>query len=81
MTWRRLKERPGPVGAGVVELKRGGARRGRWRAVVMGQIIPGVPVWRTGAESRLPGLAYVVFPGNVGGNDALVVVHEKFRQS
>ena len=50
------------------------------RAVVMGQIIPGVPVWRTGEESRLPGLAYVVFPGNVGGNDALVVVHEKFRQ-
>jgi uncharacterized protein YgbK (DUF1537 family) len=49
------------------------------RAMVMGQIVPGVPVWRTGDESRLPGLAYVVFPGNVGGPDALVVVHEKFR--
>ena len=50
------------------------------RATVMGQIIPGVPVWRTGAESRLPGLAYVVFPGNVGGDDALVTVHEKFAR-
>lgn len=50
------------------------------RAVVMGQIVPGVPVWRTGRESRLPGLAYVVFPGNVGGDDALVVVHQKLTR-
>jgi uncharacterized protein YgbK (DUF1537 family) len=48
------------------------------RAMVLGQIVPGVPVWHTGAESRLPGLTYVVFPGNVGGEDALVQVHEKF---
>lgn len=47
------------------------------RAMVMGQILPGVPVWRTGAESRHPGLAYVVFPGNVGGDDALVEVVER----
>ncbi len=44
------------------------------RAMVLGQIYPGVPVWRTGAESRYPGLPYVVFPGNVGGDDALVEV-------
>ena len=50
------------------------------RAMVMGQILPGVPVWRTGAESRLPGMAYVVFPGNVGGDDALVTVHEKLAR-
>jgi uncharacterized protein YgbK (DUF1537 family) len=41
------------------------------RATVLGQILPGVPVWRTGAESRLPGLVYIVFPGNVGDNAAL----------
>ncbi len=41
------------------------------RAEVLGQALPGVPVWRTGGESRWPGLAYVVFPGNVGGEDAL----------
>lgn len=36
------------------------------RATVAGQIRPGIPVWRTGAESKYPGLAYVIFPGNVG---------------
>jgi len=41
------------------------------RALVLGQILPGVPVWRLGDESRYPGLVYVVFPGNVGGPGAL----------
>lgn len=42
------------------------------RAMVLGQILPGVPVWQLGPESRFPGLPYVVFPGNVGGPHALV---------
>jgi len=41
------------------------------RAWVRGQAIPGVPVWRTGPETRWPDLDYVVFPGNVGGPGAL----------
>ncbi|MEG0743083.1 MAG: four-carbon acid sugar kinase family protein [Clostridia bacterium] len=41
------------------------------RALVLGQILPGVPVWRTGSESLFPKLPYVIFPGNVGGEDAL----------
>jgi uncharacterized protein YgbK (DUF1537 family) len=41
------------------------------RARVLGQAIPGSPVWQTGPESRWPGLIYVVFPGNVGGPDSL----------
>jgi uncharacterized protein YgbK (DUF1537 family) len=41
------------------------------RAWVLGQIVPGIPVWRLGAESRFPGLPYVVFPGNVGTDDSL----------
>ncbi|MDB4444024.1 hypothetical protein N9174_01645 [bacterium] len=41
------------------------------RARVMGQILPGVPVWRLEAESRYPGLSYVIFPGNVGTDDSL----------
>ncbi len=41
------------------------------RAWVMGQAIPGVPIWRLGPESRWPDLVYVVFPGNVGGPDAV----------
>lgn len=46
------------------------------RALVMGQILPGVPVWQLGPESRCPGMAYVVFPGNVGGPNSLVEVLE-----
>lgn len=41
------------------------------RALVLGQILPGVPVWRLGEESIHPGLPYIVFPGNVGGDEAL----------
>lgn len=41
------------------------------KAKVLGQIAEGVPVWKTGAESRFPGLVYVIFPGNVGDADTL----------
>lgn len=41
------------------------------RALVLGQIQPGVPVWRTGPESRFPGVPYVIFPGNVGEENTL----------
>ncbi|MCI8950941.1 MAG: hypothetical protein HFG49_13040 [Lachnospiraceae bacterium] len=36
------------------------------RTQVAGQILPGIPVWRTGRESHFPGLPYIIFPGNVG---------------
>ena len=41
------------------------------RANVLGQIRPGIPVWQTGAESRLPLTPYVIFPGNVGDDETL----------
>jgi uncharacterized protein YgbK (DUF1537 family) len=44
---------------------------GMRRARVLGQASAGVPVWQMGAETRFPGLNYVVWPGNVGGPDAL----------
>ena len=47
------------------------------RAWVLGQIGPGVPVWRTGPESRFPGIPYIIFPGNVGGDTTLRDVVEK----
>lgn len=50
------------------------------RAMVLGQILPGVPIWALGAETRYPGLAYVVFPGNVGGPDALAEAVNKFNE-
>jgi uncharacterized protein YgbK (DUF1537 family) len=48
------------------------------RAVVLGQIFPGVPVWELGIETKYPRLPYVVFPGNVGGPEALLQVVMKF---
>ena len=36
------------------------------KALVMGQIKPGIPVWMTGEESKFPHMPYVIFPGNVG---------------
>ena len=44
------------------------------RAYVLGQLFPGVPVWRlqTGTQSRFEGVPYVVFPGNVGGPESLM---------
>jgi uncharacterized protein YgbK (DUF1537 family) len=49
------------------------------RAIVIGQILPGVPVWSLGEESRWPGMAYIVFPGNVGVSKALVEVVNKLK--
>ena len=41
------------------------------KATVAGQIAPGVSVWKTGEESFYPGMPYVIFPGNVGGDGTL----------
>lgn len=41
------------------------------RATVAGQIKPGIPVWITGEESKFPGIAYIIFPGNVGTKTTL----------
>ena len=49
------------------------------RAWVLGQILPGVPVWRLGEESRFPGAPYVVFPGNVGDDESLKRAIERQR--
>jgi uncharacterized protein YgbK (DUF1537 family) len=44
------------------------------RALVLGQIRPGVPVWRLGPEARYSDLPYVIFPGNVGSPTTLTEV-------
>jgi uncharacterized protein YgbK (DUF1537 family) len=50
------------------------------RAWVLGQLLPGVPVWRLGQESRYPGLTYIVFPGNVGDEQALATIARSLRR-
>ena len=44
------------------------------RAMVMGQVYPGIPVWRTGGESKFPQMPYIIFPGNVGSEDTLLEI-------
>lgn len=41
------------------------------KALVMGQIKLGIPVWMTGEESKFPNMPYIIFPGNVGEVDTL----------
>jgi uncharacterized protein YgbK (DUF1537 family) len=50
------------------------------RARVLGQVIPGVPVWQMDPQSKFPGLIYVVFPGNVGDEGALAEVHKRLKR-
>ncbi|WP_298502706.1 four-carbon acid sugar kinase family protein [uncultured Maribacter sp.] len=41
------------------------------RAIVIGQISKGIPVWELGYESKFPRVPYIVFPGNVGSKNTL----------
>jgi uncharacterized protein YgbK (DUF1537 family) len=50
------------------------------KALVLGQVVPGVPVWQMGWESKWPGVIYVVFPGNVGDQAALAEVHNRLKR-
>jgi uncharacterized protein YgbK (DUF1537 family) len=50
------------------------------RAMVLGQVLPGVPVWRLGEETPHPQMPYVVFPGNVGGEDAVTRIVGDLRR-
>lgn len=47
------------------------------RAMVQGQIIKGVPVWKLGTETKFPGIAQIIFPGNVGTENSLTEVVDK----
>lgn len=69
----RLDTRPGYLIAkgGITSSDIGVKGLGVKRAWVMGQLLPGVPVWQTGDDSRFPGLPYIIFPGNVGSADSL----------
>ncbi|WP_020571512.1 four-carbon acid sugar kinase family protein [Neolewinella persica] len=44
------------------------------RAMVLGQVQPGVPTWELGPESKFPGMPFIIFPGNVGGEGSLSLI-------
>lgn len=48
------------------------------RALVIGQILPGIPVWKLDENCDEPDMIYVVFPGNVGADDAITKAVRKF---
>jgi uncharacterized protein YgbK (DUF1537 family) len=50
------------------------------RAMVLGQVMPGVPAWRLEGNSRYPGMSYIVFPGNVGDDNALRDIQKKLAR-
>jgi uncharacterized protein YgbK (DUF1537 family) len=59
------------------------ARRGLGarRATALGQLLPGVPVWRLEQSPglRFAGVPYVVFPGNVGSERSLLEAIQTLR--
>lgn len=44
---------------------------------VIGQIYPGIPVWKLEDNSKFSGILYIVFPGNVGNENTLLEIYEK----
>jgi uncharacterized protein YgbK (DUF1537 family) len=69
----RMRHRPAWVVAkgGITSFAVAKDALGIREARVAGQLLPGVPVWIAGADARWPGVPLVVFPGNVGDEDAL----------
>ncbi len=49
-------------------------------ALVLGQIMPGIPVWQLSSEAKFPGIPYVIFPGNVGDADTLLKTVKVFTE-
>ena len=64
---------------GITSSEIGTTSLGVKKALVLGQILPGIPVWKTGEESKFPGMSYVIFPGNVGTVDDLLHAVEKME--
>ncbi len=73
---RRIDARPSWIvakgGITSIEIARSALRAAT--AEVLGQIASGVSVWRTGPPAVWGEVPYVVFPGNVGGDEALLDV-------
>lgn len=44
------------------------------KAAVMGQVMPGIPVWMTDEESKFLHMPYIIFPGNVGDIGTLTTI-------
>ncbi len=70
---KKLQVQPGFIIAkgGITSSGIGTQALGVRRAYALGQILPGVPVWKLGTECRFEGTSFIIFPGNVGTEAAL----------
>ncbi len=71
---RGIEPRPGFLVAkgGITSIAIAKNALGCAEAVVLGQILKGVPVWRLGPGSKWSDIPFVVFPGNVGEASSLL---------
>jgi uncharacterized protein YgbK (DUF1537 family) len=49
------------------------------KALVLGQLYPGIPVLKISSPARLADLPIIIFPGNVGDRNTLLGIHNKIR--
>lgn len=72
----QISVKPGFVVAkgGITSIEIARTALGIREGAVLGQVLPGVPVIRTGSDTRWPGIPYVIFPGNVGDDESLARV-------
>lgn len=78
---KRLKVQPAYLIAkgGITSSDIGTKGLGVHKAMVLGQVRPGIPVWKTDADSKFPGMSYVIFPGNVGEAGTLAEIMRLLR--
>ena len=75
-TVRRITGSPAWIIAkgGITSIELARSALGVEAADVMGQVIKGVPVWRLASKGPWSDVPYIVFPGNVGDDSALLKV-------
>jgi|SRR5690625_4689963 len=64
---------------GITSSEIGTTALGVRKAVVLGQALPGIPVWRTDSGSKYPNMSYIIFPGNVGAVTDLYTIVKRLH--
>ncbi|MCL5073425.1 MAG: hypothetical protein M1308_21420, partial [Actinobacteria bacterium] len=49
------------------------------KALVLGQLYPGIPVLKISAPEKFLNLPIIIFPGNVGDKNTLLEIYNKVR--
>lgn len=65
---------------GITSSEIGTKALGVTKAFVMGQALPGIPVWRTDSNSKYPHMPYIIFPGNVGSVTDLYTIVKRLDE-